>query len=109
MTIRKCENVKMKMFILSDHNGSYRFHSPNVSENIKEQGVKLWLYFKEIAAQAYLLQFKGYLIFYFYTNIEKIILDCINSSYVFDKPLNVSALTSKLNSEILTSHLSGWY
>ena len=63
IVMTKCENVKT--LILSDHRGSYRFHSPNVSENTKEQGVKLWLYFKEIATQAYLLQVKGYFILVF--------------------------------------------
>ena len=65
---------------LSDHNDSYRFHSPNMSESTKDPGVNFLLYFKEIAAQAYLLQFKGSFILYFNTNIQKGILYFINSS-----------------------------
>ena len=53
------------MFFITDHLGSYRFHSPSVSENRKDQGVKLSLYFIEKAAQAYLLQVKGYFILVF--------------------------------------------
>ena len=53
------------MFILSDHNGSYRFYSLNMKGKHKGAGSKNVAVFKEIAAQGYILQVKVYFILYY--------------------------------------------